>query len=264
MDSFNHDFENLYLENYQQLYRLAFRMTGNPQDAEDALQEAFTSAYSSFSEFRHQSAVSTWLYRITMNSALKYIKQRKSFLVERLAKENGVTETEFFKGLTVFHPVEDEVLYNDMRETCIHMFTECLPIKQRLTFILRVFMNLSVYETSRVLEISESGVKTNLYRARDTLKKAMEGKCSLIDPNFPCQCKLWVNYAIENNKRGLIQSMPVVSRDEQEIKHRMLSEINFLKKLAVLYDSDYRMVSGEAFLSQVKKMLHQKSLKLFQ
>lgn len=258
------DFEQIYAENHNRLYQVAYRITGNPHDAEDVLQDAFVNAYRSYSEFKNISSVSTWLYRITVNSSLKYIKYRKTFPVERMALEKGVTAAEFFEGLKDHRQVEDEVLYNDMRETCIHMFTECLPVKQRITFILRVIMNLSVAETSNILEISESAVKTNLYRARDTLKKAMDGKCSFINPEFPCKCKLWVNYAVENNKRELIQSIPVLNRGENEIINRINAEINFLKKLAILYDSEYRMISGEQFVAKVRNLMDQKKLKIFQ
>lgn len=257
-------FEAVYLENYKKLYKVAFKITGNSHDSEDVLQEAFMSAYRAFNGFNYDSAVSTWLYRITVNSALKYIKHRKSFPVERLALEKGVSVQDFFESLKDHRQVEDEVLYNEMRETCIHMFTECLPMKQRLTFILRIIMNLSVEETGSVLEISNSAVKTNLYRARETIKKAMSGKCSLINPEFPCKCKLWVNYALANDKHNLIKSIPVISRDDQKLTNTILGEINLLKKLAILYDSDYVSMSGEAFLANVKKLMDQKKLKIFQ
>lgn len=258
------EFERIYTENFNSLFKVALRITGNPHDAEDVLQDAFMNAYRSFDGFKNRSSVSTWLYRITVNSSLKYIKYRKAFPVERMALEKGVTVAEFFEGLKDYRQVEDEILYNDMRETCVHMFTECLPVKQRLTFILRVVMNLSVIETSNILEISESAVKTNLYRARESFKQAIDGKCSLINPKFPCKCKLWVNYAVENNKREFISSMPVLNRNENEIVERITGEINFLRKLAVLYDSEYRVTSGEQFVKKVRKLMDQKDLKIFQ
>lgn len=257
-------FEAVYLENYNKLYKVAFKITGNPHDSEDVLQDAFMNAYRAFSGFNYESAVSTWLYRITVNSALKYIKQRKSFPVERMAREKGVSVADFFESLKDHRQVEDEILYNEMRETCIHMFTECLPMKQRLTFILRIIMNLSVEETSSILEISNGAVKTNLYRARENIRIAMSGKCSLINPEFPCQCKLWVNFALANDKRDLIKSIPVLRRDDRTLTNEILGEINFLKKLAILYDSDYENMSGEVFLTNVKKLMNEKRLKIFQ
>ena len=92
----------------------------------------------------------------------------------------------------------------------------------------------------------------------------MSGKCSLINPEFPCKCKLWVNYALANDKRNLIKSIPVISRNDQKLTNTILGEINLLKKLAILYDSDYVSMSGEAFLANVKKLMDQKKLIIFQ
>ena len=59
------------------MYNVAFRMMGNPQDAEDVAQEAFLSAYRAFGRFRGESRVTTWLYRITVNAALMRLRKEK-------------------------------------------------------------------------------------------------------------------------------------------------------------------------------------------
>ena len=256
-------FDEIYTNNFNNLYKVALRITGTPHDAEDALQDAYLNAYKSIDGFEKKSAISTWLYRITVNSSLSYIKHRKTFPVARMAMENGVTEQEFFECLKSFKSVEEEVLYNDMRETCLQMFLECLPRKQRLTFVLKVLMNLPVCEVAQILEISESAVKTNTYRARETMKNAMDGKCSFIDPSFPCQCKLWVNYAIQNNRRDLIPNMKTNHRPVQALNNRVLAEINFLKKVSVLYDSSYEESSAENFMNRMKNMISSGDLKIF-
>jgi len=263
MENQTTDFEQIYINHYDSCYKAAFRITGSHHDAEDVLQDAYMNAMAAFESFEGRSAVSTWLYRITVNSAIKYVKYRKSFPVERLSAEKNMTVGSFFESLKDCRHVEDEVLYNDMRETCIHMFIECLPLKQRLTFILRMVMDLSVSEVAQILDVSESAVKTNLHRARNSLLKAMDGKCSFIDPKFPCKCKLWVNYAIENNKRGLIKPMLAEDRDEEELYRQILAEMNYLRKLAILYKSDYRHGSGKAFVDKMKNALTKKELKIF-
>ncbi|GAU78432.1 RNA polymerase sigma factor [Fusibacter sp. 3D3] len=251
-----------YASQYKNLYQVAFRITGSIHDAEDVMQEAYINAFKGFDSFGGRSAISTWLYRITVNCALKYMKPRKNFPVERMAADKGVTVEFFFESLKDFRQVEDEVLYNDMRETCVHMFTECLPTKQRLTFVLRVIMDLSVADTAAILEISESAVKTNLYRARVTLRQAMDGKCAFIDPKFPCKCKLWVNYAIENNRRDLIASVPVINRNEKALENQILSEMNFLKKVSILYRSELKVGDADVFIKKMKSILNQSEMKV--
>ena len=83
-DNSERDFEVI-VEKYSDLvYNVAYRILGNQADAEDASQEAFISAYRNFHKFRGQSAVSTWLYRIAVNSSLMKLRKdrRKEYLTQ--------------------------------------------------------------------------------------------------------------------------------------------------------------------------------------
>ena len=86
------DFDTCYRTYYDRLYRVAYRIAGNREDAEDALQDAYVSAYRSRDSFRGDSALGTWLYRITVNSTLRYIRKRKSFPISQMAHAAGLTE----------------------------------------------------------------------------------------------------------------------------------------------------------------------------
>jgi RNA polymerase sigma factor (sigma-70 family) len=70
-------FEELYKENVRRVYALAYRLTGNPNDAEELTQEAFIRAWQKLSSFRHESAFSTWLYRLGVNTALMDLRGRR-------------------------------------------------------------------------------------------------------------------------------------------------------------------------------------------
>jgi len=70
-------FEHVYRENYERLYTLAFRLTGNRDEAEDVLQTSYANALAGFDDFRGDAAVSTWLYRIVINTAKQSWKQRE-------------------------------------------------------------------------------------------------------------------------------------------------------------------------------------------
>src|SRR4051812_42658959 len=69
-------FEELYRVHAGRLYSLAFRMLGNPADAEDMLQEIFLSAHRKLESFRGDAALGTWLYRLAMNQILDYVRSR--------------------------------------------------------------------------------------------------------------------------------------------------------------------------------------------
>ncbi len=255
-------FEEAYKGYFEKLYRVAFRITGNKEDAEDALQEAYINAFKGFTGFSGKSSLSTWLYRITVNSSLRFIKKRNSFPVARFAADAGLSEAGFFESLKAVEQVEDAVLAADIRESCLQMFIECMPKKQRITFVLKVLMQLSVSEVASIMDISESAVKTNVYRARQLMKEHLEGKCSLIRPDNPCNCKLWTSYAIKYGRRAYIPSLKPVNELGLDYRSIFESELSFLSKLVQLYDNQPQYMSGEAFIIRMKELMAKGSVKL--
>ena len=87
------------------------------------------------------------------------------------------------------------------------LFLNCMLKKQRIAFTFRVLMDLSIGDIASIMDISESAVKINIYRARQHMKNNMEGRCSLIDPKNSCSCSLWAKYI---QKEGVLT--PAVSR----------------------------------------------------
>ncbi len=82
-------FDQLYRENNEMLYKLALGLTGNNHDAEEVTQETFLRAFRSFRDFRGECAFSTWIYRIAMNVANDYLRQRSKFPVPALTEDLG-------------------------------------------------------------------------------------------------------------------------------------------------------------------------------
>ena len=255
------DFSKLYEEHYDKLFSTAYRLTGRKEDAEDVLQEAFLNAYKAFGEFQGESLVSTWLYKIVINCSYKYLKKQKRLPVVDISSRLNMSQKEFFEMLKAEESVEEVVLTNDMRESCLQMFLKCIPQKQRIAFVLKVMLKLSTEEVAAIMDISEGAVKTNVYRARLSMKDNMEDKCSYINPDNPCSCKNWVAYAIRNNKMELIPKVELQNTvDYEEIYN---SEIEFLAKVVLLYGNYPEHQSYQEFINRMKSMIADHSLKLF-
>ena len=255
------NFDKVYEDNYEKLYQLAYRLMGNREEAEDVLQEAFLNAYSSYSKFENKSQVSTWLYRIVINCANKNMKKLKKLPVVDIAARFNMTKEEFFQNkLKSYESVENEVMINSMREQCLQVFLKCMPSKQRIAFVLKVFLGLPYEDVATIMGSSVGAAKNNVYRARLRMQENMVDKCSYINPNYPCQCKNWVAYAIENNKMDMI---PTIHTDK-EIDYYALfkEEMNFLDKVAFLYDNCPGKMSYESFIEKIKDMISEKSLKI--
>lgn len=166
-----HEFARL-LETYSPvIYRLALKVLGDPQDAEDILQETFIKAYRHIGEFKGNSRLSTWLYRIATNEALMLIRKRKPDSVSI----DGSTDRDDPDQAPVqiidwCCMPEQELLSSESRQY-LDQAIERLPTSLRVVFVLRDIEGLSTLETGEVLNLSETAVKTRLSRARLRLRE---------------------------------------------------------------------------------------------
>lgn len=153
------------------IYRLALRIVGNPQDAEDVLQETFIKAFRNLRTFEGRSSFATWLYRIASNEALMSLRRLKpealsvDATVETPDGEQDPVEIADWCCLP-----EDELLSAEAREYLDKAIGQ-LSATLRVVFLLRDIEGLSVRETAEALNISEAAVKTRLLRARLQLRE---------------------------------------------------------------------------------------------
>lgn len=160
---------------YGIIYRLAFRMLNNAQDAEDILQETFLKAYKHLKGFDGRAKISTWLYRIATNEALMFLRRKHPQMVSiEEPTETEAGETEPLQIVDWCCIPEDELLSTEARGHLDEAVSR-LPYSLRIVFILREIEGLSTRETADVLELSETAVKTRLSRARLRLRDDLSG-----------------------------------------------------------------------------------------
>lgn len=155
------------------IYRLGLRMLGNPQDAEDVLQNTFLNALTHLSGFEGRSSLSTWLYRIAANEALMLIRKRKPEV--ELEPDEGEENAEDLKPTQIVDwsaLPEDELLSGEGRKI-LDEAVQSLPESLRLVFLLRDVEGLSIKETAEALNLTETNVKTRLLRARMALRERL-------------------------------------------------------------------------------------------
>ena len=160
---------------------VARRMLGNEEDANDAVQDAFLSAFKAIDRFEGNAQLGTWLHRIAVNASLMKLRSRKrrrdEISIEALLpsfKDNGHL-AEMPSAWTV---TSDELAERDETKRRVRELIESLPAPYRDVVLLRDIEELDTKQSSQILEVSESAVKTRLHRARQALKTLLEQEFS--------------------------------------------------------------------------------------
>lgn len=155
------------------IYRLGLRMLGNPQDAEDVLQNTFLNVLTHISEFEGRSSLATWLYRIAANEALMLLRKKKPEVnlddFEADESDEDLLPTQFVDWSAL---PEDQLLSGEGKKT-LDAAIQTLPESLRLVFLLRDVEGLSIKETGEALNLTETNVKTRLLRARLFLREQL-------------------------------------------------------------------------------------------
>jgi RNA polymerase sigma-70 factor (ECF subfamily) len=154
------------------LFRLAYRMTGNQQDAEDVVQDSFLRAYKQLARFDERASFGTWLYRIASNCSLDLMRSRKRR--NELAGAADSEAPDAMLALPSHDPAPDRMaMSGEVRERVAGALTE-LSAAERTAFVLRHFEGMCIEDVGRVLGCQPGAAKHSVFRAVQKLRRALE------------------------------------------------------------------------------------------
>ena len=161
-------FEELVIANQKNVYSLALKMTKSEEDALDISQEAFIKAYRNLNNFRGDSKFSVWLYRLTYNICIDFLRKKSKEKVLSLDFEDDSGEVSPIEIPDVRDLPEDSAVRREVRKTIAKSFNE-LPQKHRDVLVMREVNNMSYEDIAETLMISVGTVKSRIARARMSL-----------------------------------------------------------------------------------------------
>ncbi len=161
----------------QHLFRLAFRLTGNEQDAEDVVQEAFLRAYRQLHRFEDRASLGTWLHRICANCAIDLIRSRPRGSRVDPADPTDAAELPAGRGADPEHLAASSEM-----QARISGALEGLTANERTAFVLRNFEGHSLVEIGRALGLRTSATKHSIFRAVQKMRRALEPLVSGEEP----------------------------------------------------------------------------------
>jgi RNA polymerase sigma-70 factor (ECF subfamily) len=149
------------------IYRLAHRMTGRAEDAEDVVQETLVRAYRQLGRFEARSNFATWLYRIGFNCAIDYMRARP-----RRESPETDDKLEIMSGHSGGPSVDDLVYAGEIGERVQQALNGLSP-QERAAFLMRHYQGCSIDEICRVLDLRTNAAKHSIFRAVRKMRVAL-------------------------------------------------------------------------------------------
>ena len=174
----------------ERVYSIAYRVVGNKEDAEDIAQDVFLKVYHGLKTFEQHASFSTWLYRITTNSALDSLEKMRRHrhtnlpFLGRLQRNDREGDDEVTKmQATPNDAPEKQVIQSELRE-CIQRVLKTLDREQARLLIMRDFDDRSYDEIAQIFQAGLSAVKMRIHRARLAFQQLFSELCGTFHLSF--------------------------------------------------------------------------------
>lgn len=170
------------------IFGLAFRMLGHPDDARDAAQEVMIRVMTKLGTFQGESRFRTWVYRVAANGILNFrtaLRTPGRSFAE--AGEQLDAALDAYEAAPSAEP-EREILVNEVKLACTHGMLLCLDRPHRLAYVFGEILEFSGDDAAAILEISPAAFRKRLSRAREEMERFLQKHCGLADPTNRCRC----------------------------------------------------------------------------
>jgi RNA polymerase sigma-70 factor (ECF subfamily) len=170
------DFADVVAENYRRVYSVIYQLVEDREEAEDLTQDTFVNACRAYGDFRHESQVYTWLYRIAVNLTKNRLDRRtRRRATEGVSLDSPVEieQDEVARQVEDWSQAPDRILENRSVGDFLALEVKALRAEYRSVVVLRDYEGLSYDEIARVVGISVQAVKSRLFRARSVLRERL-------------------------------------------------------------------------------------------
>lgn len=154
------------------VFRLAFRMSGNEQDAEEIVQETFLRAFRRLKGFESRSSFGTWIYRIAVNCSLDLVRGRQRREEQHVAADSETTPEAELPPSRDAGP--DRLMFSEEIQRKVTATLKNLTPKERAAFVLRHFDGMAIEEIGRALGLKPNAAKNNVFRAVQKLRRELQ------------------------------------------------------------------------------------------
>lgn len=172
------NFDTLYKDHVDLMYRFAHRLCGEPEAAKDLVQETFLNAYRGIDRFRGDAQITTWLYTIASRACLRMRRRRKGAPERELSLEEFIpsSDGEFRLQIPIDGRNPEAALQNKQLREALDAAINRLPKKYKMALVLRDMEGLSAKEVGAIMGLNERAVKSRLHRARLFVRRELSAQ----------------------------------------------------------------------------------------
>lgn len=231
LKKFSFTIEDIITQYGTYIYNLSLRLSANPEQANDLVQETFIKAWEHYQEIESQKAIKKWLRTICINEFRMSIRKNKdiSYIenLEDLEHDGNILTTPQLLP-------QEELIANEevqkLRDGCFLAMTRKLSNNQRIAFSLVDMFGLSINEVADILELTPKAIKGLLYRARRNLESFFQEHCSFLDIDNPCHCSAWIEFMKDRNslQAEMRQRISVLDYKKSDYNYNPLIEQKIL------------------------------------
>jgi RNA polymerase sigma factor (sigma-70 family) len=222
-DKYNIDM--LIREYGKKVFNLAYRITGDTQDAEDVTQETFLQVYRKLDTFKGKSHIYTWIYKIALNNSLQVKRRLTRVYMDSLDEKIELFSEEIPNEVKAWEADPEKRYYFDelteeIRSQCFYFMSFRLTDEQRAVYILKNVMSLPIKAIAEVLDVEENVVKSRLHRAKKNLIEYFRNNCGCVCEDNKCSCRSRIGFALAYAPQLLdqVRSRAYDSRTKKMIK----------------------------------------------
>lgn len=239
----------IYNQYYKKIFNLAYRMTGNIDDANDITQETFIQVFRAIDSFKGESQVYTWIYQIARNNSLRFLKKKNKTTFISLQELVDKVSSPIVEEIS---ETEKSVYVTQVKDGCLSGLLRCLSLQQRLAFILNVLLDLPVDQVASILDKSENATRILIHRSKQNIREYLCINCSLYDSNNHCRCENLINFSL---KQGWIGGISETNDNSVQIEE----EIKDLKDVVSLYKTLHEQTPSNICSEEIKRLLTDKN-----
>jgi len=233
-------------------YNLSLRMLLNEEDARDATQSIFEIVTRKIGQFRHDSKLSTWVYRISHNYLVDEKRKQKHEPITFELFEKDVRNFRKYENEFNLSPEEEKMYAEEVKIGCTKALLQCLDRESRFIFILGTIFSTPRKEAAEICGLTHGNYRAKLSRSKEKIRNFMSKNCGLLNPQAECKCRKRLLIASE---RGRINLEKVLHRTESRRIKDYISELNQMDELSNIYrDNPFEEDDREEISRKIRQL----------